>query len=137
VLRVFRPHLGIDYGAPAGAPVVAVATGTVMSAGWGGEGGNQIVLRHANGYETYYLHLSALLVRAGQHVTQGDVIGRVGMTGVATGPHLDYRIRKAGSFVNPLEEHKRLPPGEPVPAARMAAFLEERDRALAALGGAK
>jgi murein DD-endopeptidase MepM/ murein hydrolase activator NlpD len=133
VLRIYRPHLGVDYAAPAGSPVVAVAEGVVVSAAWSGEGGNQIVIRHPSGYQTYYMHLSSVGVRAGQRVGQGQVIGRVGMTGLATGPHLDYRIRRDGAFVNPLQEHKRLPPGEPIPPQYLAEFKVVRDAALARL----
>ncbi len=124
VFRTYRAHLGIDYAAPVGAPVVAVAAGTVVSAGWSGGSGNMVRLRHASGFETYYLHLSALArgIRAGVHVNQGELIGRVGATGTATGPHLDYRLRKNGVFVNPLIEHRKLPPGDPIAAAQLAAF---------------
>lgn len=124
VFRTYRAHLGIDYAAPVGAPVVAVANGSVVSAGWSGGGGNMVHLRHTNGFETYYLHLSAIAggIRPGVHVSQGQLIGRVGATGVATGPHLDYRLKKNGVFVNPLIEHRKLPPGEPIAAAQLAAF---------------
>ena len=124
IFRTYRAHLGIDYGAPLGAPVVAVSSGTVLSAGWSGGGGNMVRLRHASGYESYYLHLSSFAagIRAGVHVDQGQLIGRVGATGDATGPHLDYRLRKNGVFVNPLIEHRKLPPGEPIPDAQLAAF---------------
>ena len=137
-----RPHLGVDYGAPTGTPVIAVATGTVVSAGRSGGSGNMVRLRHTNGYETYYLHLSAFApgIRRGTRVTQGQVIGRVGSTGLSTGPHLDYRIRKNGTFVNPLLEHRNLPPGDPVPEEHLPAFQQVRDGALsrmqAALGPA-
>ena len=136
VLGVHRPHLGVDYGAPTGTPVIAVATGTVVSAGRSGGSGNMVRLRHTNGYETYYLHLSAFApgIRQGARVMQGQIIGRVGATGLATGPHLDYRMRKNGSFVNPLLEHRRLPPGEPVPAQHLEAFQRVRDQALVRLG---
>ena len=132
VLNRYRAHLGVDYGAPTGAPVVAVAHGTVISATFDRANGRMVRLKHAGGYETYYLHLSAFGrgIRAGARVSQGQVIGRVGATGLASGPHLDYRLRKSGVFVNPLAEHRRMPPGEPVPAAAMAAFEEARDRAL-------
>ncbi len=132
VFRTYRAHLGIDYAAPTGSRVVAVANGVVVSAGWSGGGGKMIRLRHANGYESYYLHLSAFArgIRPGARVSQGQVIARVGATGVATGPHLDYRIRKNGVFVNPLAEHRRLPPGEPIPAAALAAFRATRDALL-------
>jgi murein DD-endopeptidase MepM/ murein hydrolase activator NlpD len=126
----YRPHLGVDYGAPHGAPVVAVASGTVLSAGWNGGSGRMVRIRHASGYESYYLHLSSFAsgVRAGARVEQGQLIGRVGSTGTATGPHLDYRLRRSGVFVNPLAEHRRLPPGQPIPAALHAEFERARDR---------
>ncbi|HEY3383724.1 MAG TPA: M23 family metallopeptidase [Vicinamibacterales bacterium] len=133
ILRIVRPHFGVDYRAPAGAPVVAVANGTVVAAGWSGEAGRLIHLRHASGYETLYMHLASISagVRVGAHVSQGDVIGRVGMTGLATGPHLDYRVKKGGSYLNPLVVHRSLPPGEPIPPALLAQFRTARDRVLA------
>jgi hypothetical protein len=81
-------------------------------------------IRHASGFETYYLHLSAFAkgIRGGAHVDQGQLIGRVGATGAATGPHLDYRLRKNGVFVNPLTEHRKLPPGEPISDSGLPAF---------------
>ena len=88
-------------------------------------------LRHANGFESEYLHLSAIAVRSGERVRQGDLIGRVGATGLATGPHLDYRLKKNGVFINPLTAHRAMPPADPVPAARMAEFNNVRDRAFA------
>ena len=132
VLGGRRPHLGVDYGAPTGTPVIAVASGRVVSAGRSGGSGNMVRLRHTNGYETYYLHLSAFApgIRRGARVTQGQVIGRVGSTGLATGPHLDYRIRKNGTFVNPLLAHRNLPPGDPVPEEHLPAFEEVRDAVL-------
>ena len=138
VYRTYRAHLGIDYGAPTGAPVVAVSSGTVVSAGWSGAGGNMVRLRHAGAYESYYLHLSSFAkgIRAGVHVDQGQLIGRVGATGTATGPHLDYRLRKHGVFVNPLTEHRRLPPGEPIAASQLAAFRTAADSTLQRLSAA-
>jgi len=133
VLGGFRAHLGVDYRAPAGAPVVAVAGGVVVRAGANGGAGRMVHLRHANGFETEYLHLSSITVRAGTRVQQGDIIGRVGSTGLATGPHLDYRVRKNGVFINPLTVFQHLPPAEPVAQTEMAAFAMARDRALAAL----
>ncbi len=131
VHRSYRPHLGVDYGAPHGAPVVAVADGVVVSAAWAGGGGNQVRIRHSGGYESYYLHLSRFAkgVRAGARVGQGQLIGRVGSTGTATGPHLDYRIRRNGVFVNPRAEHAKLPPGEPISTAQLPAFRKMRDAA--------
>jgi murein DD-endopeptidase MepM/ murein hydrolase activator NlpD len=135
VHRVFRAHLGVDYGAPHGAPVVAVASGTVVSAGWAGAGGRQVRLRHAGGMETYYLHLSRFAkgVRAGQRVDQGQVIGYVGSSGTATGAHLDYRLKKNGVFVNPLVEHRKQPPGQPIPSTQLATFRQQRDGMLSRL----
>ena len=135
VFRTYRAHLGIDYGAPAGAAVLSVAAGTVISAGWSGGGGNMVRIRHASGFESYYLHLSAFGkgIHGGVHVDQGRLIGLVGATGTATGPHLDYRLKKNGVFVNPLLEHRKLPPGDPIPAAQLPAFRAQRDLTLQAL----
>jgi murein DD-endopeptidase MepM/ murein hydrolase activator NlpD len=133
VLREYRPHLGVDYRAPAGAPVVAVADGVVVSAGPSGGAGRMVHLRHANGYETKYLHLSTMTVHAGAHVRQGELIGRVGSTGVATGAHLDYRLMKNGSFINPIAAHRSMPPADPVPESQMSAFVAARDHAMASL----
>ena len=96
----------MDYGAPFGTPVYAVASGVVESAAWSGEAGRMVRIRHAGGYETAYLHLSSFGpgIRPGVRVDQGQLIGRVGQTGTATGPHLDYRIIKNGRYVNPIAE---------------------------------
>jgi murein DD-endopeptidase MepM/ murein hydrolase activator NlpD len=120
VLGGLRPHLAVDYGAPTGTPVRAVADGVVTASGRAGGFGLSVTIRHARGYETMYNHLSRTLVHAGKRVRQREVIGRVGSTGLSTGPHLDYRLRKNGRWVNPLME--TFIPGEPVPRARMAAF---------------
>ncbi|MGH7421008.1 MAG: M23 family metallopeptidase [Candidatus Rokuibacteriota bacterium] len=120
VLGGLRPHLAVDYGAPVGTPVRAVADGVVTRAGRNGGYGLSISLRHARGYETMYNHLSRIDVRRGNRVRQRQIIGRVGSTGLSTGPHLDYRVRKGGVFVNPLGE--KFIPGSPVPAHRRAAF---------------
>jgi murein DD-endopeptidase MepM/ murein hydrolase activator NlpD len=133
VLREVRAHLGVDYRAPAGAPVVAVADGVVVSAAMSGGAGRMVHLRHANGFETEYLHLSVLAVKAGARVRQGELIGRVGSSGLATGPHLDYRLKKNGTFINPVTAHRAMPPADPIPSAQMAAFDAARDRATAAL----
>jgi murein DD-endopeptidase MepM/ murein hydrolase activator NlpD len=133
ILRTVRPHLGVDYAAPVGTPVMAASDGVVTGAGWEGGFGKMVRLRHANGYETFYGHLSRISVRRGQRVQQGATLGAVGQTGLATGPHLDYRMRRNGFFVNPLTV--QLPPAEPVPLAERSAFQSVRDRALARLGG--
>lgn len=122
ILGGTRPHLAIDYGAPVGTPVWAVADGSVTVAGWKGGNGISVTLRHRSGYSTMYNHLSRLGtgVRPGSRVSQKQIIGYVGSTGLSTGPHLDYRIAKDGRFVNPLSE--KFIPGEPIPAAERAAF---------------
>jgi murein DD-endopeptidase MepM/ murein hydrolase activator NlpD len=130
-----RPHLGVDYAAPTGTRVLAVANGVVEFAGFSGEAGRMVRLRHAGGYETSYLHLSALGagIRPGVRVQQGDTIGRVGQTGTATGPHLDYRISRNGQFVNPLLELQRMPKGDPIAAASLPEFQRIRDAVFAEL----
>jgi murein DD-endopeptidase MepM/ murein hydrolase activator NlpD len=131
ILGRATPHLGIDYAAPTGTPVQAAANGVVLLAGWMNGYGQTVRLRHANGYETLYGHLSRIDVRAGQRVTQGDRIGAVGATGLATGPHLDYRMTRNGTFLNPLTVE--LPPAEPVGDEDRPAFEATRDHAMALL----
>ena len=135
VNQVFKAHLGVDYGAPTGSSVVAVAAGVVASAAYSGGSGNMVHIKHPGGFETYYLHLSAYGpgIRAGAHVAQGQLIGRVGMTGTATGPHLDYRLKRNGVFVNPVSVHSRQAPGEPIPAVLLANFKSSRDTLLSRL----
>jgi murein DD-endopeptidase MepM/ murein hydrolase activator NlpD len=136
ILHIRRAHLGVDYRAPAGAPVVAVAGGTVVFAGWTNGGGRTVRIRHASGYESGYLHLSAFApgIRSGARVDQGQLIGRVGSTGLATGPHLHFELKRGGAHVNPQTERKKLPPGEPVPSNQLEAFREARDREARELG---
>jgi murein DD-endopeptidase MepM/ murein hydrolase activator NlpD len=128
ILKRYRPHLGIDYGAPTGTPVQAIAEGRVVAAGYRGEAGKTVQIRHTNGYETYYCHLSRILVRVGQHVAQGERIGLVGATGLATGPHLDFRLRRHGTFINFAT--LTLPPAQPVAKADWAEFIVARDQEL-------
>jgi murein DD-endopeptidase MepM/ murein hydrolase activator NlpD len=125
ILGGIRPHLAVDYAAPPGTPVRAVADATVVSAGWDGGNGISIRLRHRSGYETMYNHLSRIAagVRPGARVAQRQVIGYVGATGLATGPHLDYRVARNGIFVNPLSE--KFIPGEPISAADRSRFQRE------------
>lgn len=131
----YRAHLAVDYGAPVGTPVLTVADGRVISATRDNANGNMVRIQHAQDYQTYYLHLSRFAegIRAGARVTQGQTIGYVGATGLATGPHLDYRIRKNGTFVNPLVEQRNMPPGDPIPDSAMESFTLVRDQALASL----
>jgi murein DD-endopeptidase MepM/ murein hydrolase activator NlpD len=101
ILGIVRPHLGIDYAAPTGTPVSAAADGKVSFAGWKGGFGNMVILTHGGAFETYYGHLNKILVRTGSYVKQSESVGTVGATGMATGPHLDYRMKKGQQFVNP------------------------------------
>jgi murein DD-endopeptidase MepM/ murein hydrolase activator NlpD len=131
ILKTYRAHLGTDYGAPTGTPVQAIADGRAVFAGPKGGAGNLVEIEHSNGYETYYMHLSRILVRNGQRVSQGDRIGQVGMTGLATGPHLDFRIEQRGKFLN--FEGLHLPSSEPIARRDWAAFVSARDHSLALL----
>jgi murein DD-endopeptidase MepM/ murein hydrolase activator NlpD len=133
VLHQYRAHQGVDYRAPRGAPVVAVAGGVVVFAGVNGGSGRMVHLRHANGYESQYLHLSSIAVRRGARVDQGELIGRVGSTGLATGPHLHYALKKNGVNVNPVTAHRAMPPGDPIASADRERFQEAADRLFSAL----
>jgi murein DD-endopeptidase MepM/ murein hydrolase activator NlpD len=135
ILNYTRAHNGVDFAAPAGAPVVSVGSGVVTLAGWTAGGGRTVRVRHASGYESEYLHLSSIAdgVRAGARVGQGELVGRVGATGLATGPHLHYGLRRDGAYVNPVREHQNMPPGEPVADIHRALFSAERDRVFSLL----
>ncbi|MGH9394391.1 MAG: peptidoglycan DD-metalloendopeptidase family protein, partial [Terriglobales bacterium] len=128
ILKTYRAHLGVDYAAPTGTPVQSIGNGVVTRAGRFGGDGNMVQIRHSGGYQTLYLHLSRILVRVGQRVAQGQRIGLVGMTGLATGPHLDFRIEHNGEFENFEALRKKLPPAEPVSRGQMAAFEAVRDQ---------
>jgi murein DD-endopeptidase MepM/ murein hydrolase activator NlpD len=112
LLGFVRAHQGVDYGAPEGTPVWAVGDGLVTSAGWNGNCGLAVQIRHRNGFDSVYCHLSRIDVAAGSRVGQKQVVGRVGTTGLSTGPHLHYALRRGGSYVNPLQV--QTPRGEPV-----------------------
>jgi len=126
ILKIRRPHHGLDYVAPAGTPVSATADGQVTFAGHKGQYGRLVILRHRNGYQTYYGHLSRIKVRNGANVTQGQVIGSVGSSGMSTGPHLHFELRRNQSPVNPRKAE--IPKGEPVPKEWMSEFKSRRDR---------
>ena len=120
---VVRPHTAVDYAAPSGTPVHALGDGTVISAGWGGGGGgNTVKIRHNSVYTTAYLHLRGFAkgIKAGARVHQGQVIGYVGMTGTATGPHLDFRVWKNGTPIDPLKLES--PSAEPIKKEHLPAL---------------
>lgn len=125
VLRIYRPHLGVDYAAARGTPVSSTGNGTIVFSGYKGQNGKMVRIRHKNAFETYYGHLSRIPkhIRKGARVSQGDIIGYVGSTGLSTGPHLDYRVKKNGRFVNPLTLD--LPDGSPVPESSQQEFLRK------------
>ena len=127
-----RPHTAVDYAAPAGTPVMSIGDGTVLSVGWAGGGGNTVKIRHNSSYTTSYMHLSryARGLKAGQHVHQGQVIGYVGSTGTATGPHLDFRVYKDGTAINPLKMES--PSADPIRPALLPA-LDSARQAYAAM----
>jgi len=125
VFGFHRAHTGVDFGAPTGTRVKATGDATVVFAGRKGGYGNLVILRHPNGYETYYAHLSAFAtgIRSGRAVGQGQVIAYVGTTGASTGPHLHYEVRIAGRPYNPMAI--KLPGSQPLVAAQRARFLEQ------------
>ena len=133
ITGVVRPHTAVDYAAPTGTPVHSIGDGTVTLCGWDGTGGgNRVRIRHMNGYETCYMHLSKFAsgIKAGARVAQGQTIGYVGATGHATGPHLDFRVWKDGTPIDPLKMIS--PPSEPLKPAYMdslatmySAYLKE------------
>ncbi len=136
VLRIRRPHHGVDYAAPSGTPVVAVGDGTVVSKGWDSKGGgNTLKIKHNTQYTTGYLHLRGFAkgISAGARVSQGQVIGYVGSTGTSTGPHLDYRVWRNGTPIDPLKMVSE--PAEPVSKENMAQFEVVRGRIMAELAG--
>jgi murein DD-endopeptidase MepM/ murein hydrolase activator NlpD len=131
ILKISRPHLGTDYGAPVGTPVQSIGAGRVEFAGRKGGDGNMVKITHSQGYQTMYLHLSKVFVHVGEHVEIGKTIGLVGMTGLATGPHLDFRISKNGQFQN--FEKLGLPPSAPVAKKNLPEFAQARAEWLPAL----
>ena len=136
VYKTRRPHLGVDYAAPAGTPVVAIADGTVTAKYWDKKGGGNVLkLKHTNGYTSAYLHLKGYAkgVNVGSRVSQGQTICYVGNTGTSTGPHLDFRVYKNGKAIDPLKIPSN--PVEPIKEANRKAFEDIRDRVMAELAG--
>ncbi len=135
VLQIWRPHLAIDYAAPSGTPVRTVGDGTVVKKSYDRSNGNLVRIRHASGYETSYIHLSRFAkgMKVGKRVEQGALIGYVGSTGIATGPHLDFRMFKNGQPINPSSVKSTT--ADPVSKGNMVAFQAEAVRLLTELGG--
>ncbi|MBK9108042.1 MAG: M23 family metallopeptidase [Saprospiraceae bacterium] len=133
VLKFSRPHLGTDYAAPHGTPIMAVGSGVVEAASYTGGNGNYVKIKHDNAHQTQYLHMSRFAsgVRRGAHVSQGQIIGYVGSTGLATGPHVCFRFWKNGRQV----DHRRLsfPSPEPLPESVLPEFLKHKERLLSIL----
>lgn len=131
ILKITRPHHGIDYAAPSGTPIWAVADGTVIYRGWAGGFGNLVKIRHPKGYVSYYAHLSRFPagLKVGDVVQQKQMIGYVGQTGLATGPHVCFRIAKDGKYVDPAR--LRTPAGPPVSPTLQHVFISTRDVLLA------
>ncbi len=130
IYKVYRPHYGVDYGAPIGTPVQATADGRVMLAGWNDGAGREVRLQHKNHYETLYMHLSGFAagIEPGADVRSGQVIAYVGSTGDSTGPHLDYRIYFHGTPVNPLAE--KFKPADPVRKEHREAYKQDVQKLL-------
>jgi murein DD-endopeptidase MepM/ murein hydrolase activator NlpD len=135
VQKRWKAHLGTDYAAPYGTPILATGDGVVERAGYSGGNGNYVKIRHNRTYETQYLHMRKILVKQGQVVKQGQEIGEVGSTGLATGPHVCYRFWKNGQQVDPRREV--LPSAEPLATADMPAFSQLRDGMLLRLDQAE
>ncbi|HZR46621.1 MAG TPA: peptidoglycan DD-metalloendopeptidase family protein [Candidatus Manganitrophaceae bacterium] len=128
ILKVSRPHLGIDYAAQYGTPVMAASGGTVTFVGWQGGHGKTVIVRHRNGYSTLYGHLSAYGdgIRVGKKIDQSDIVGRVGSTGLSTGPHLHYTLMKNGKAIDP--KNADVVRGDPLSKDSIASFAEQVQR---------
>lgn len=126
VLKRYKAHLGTDYAAPSGTPIVAVGDGTVIKSSYTSGNGKYVKIRHNGTYETQYLHMSKRAVKVGEYVTQGQVIGYVGSTGLATGPHVCFRFWKNGKQIDHFSEE--FPPSDPIPADKMEPYRLEQKR---------
>ena len=136
IYKTKRPHRGTDYAAPRGTPVYAAGDGRIVEAGYTRSNGNYVFIQHGEGFKTHYLHLNKKRVKRGDRVTQGQVIGTVGSTGAATGPHLHYEFLVNGVHRNPRTVHKILPKAKSLPDSELALFkvaIERPVQRLAAL----
>jgi murein DD-endopeptidase MepM/ murein hydrolase activator NlpD len=138
VLKIYRPHFGVDYAAPTGTPVMSIGSGTVIAKGYQpAGGGNFLKIKHNSVYTTSYMHLSKFAggISIGKSVKQGEEIGFVGATGLASGPHLDFRVFMNGSPVDPLKIKSE--PGLPIDQKYMKDYTVHRDSMMAKLNGVK
>lgn len=137
ILRIRRPHFGIDYAAPMGTPVRSIGDGIVTFVGWRGDYGRQVIIKHKNGYKSYYghLHRFAKGIKKGKFVKQGDIIGYVGMSGLATGPHLDFRISRYGKWLDYLK--LRPPPVKPLDEKELKRYENYKEELFALLDGVR
>lgn len=135
ILKKYRPHHGVDYAAPIGTPVRSVADGTVIAKSYQGAAGNMVKIKHPGNLTSGYLHLRGYAkgLHVGKRVSQGEIIGYVGSTGRSTGPHLDFRLWKGGTPINPLKIPQK--PAEPISEKNRTAFEHIRNRIVAELNG--
>lgn len=133
ILKKVRPHLGVDYGAQRGTPILAVGSGRVIYSGWKGQAGKTVKIKHNSTYTTAYCHMSKIASKAkkGSRVKQGQVIGYVGSTGLSTGPHLHFEFYENNRYVDPLG--RKFPSKDPVPKEELEAFKEAAKKAIALL----
>lgn len=134
LLRINRPHLGVDFAAPRGTPVRAIASGRVVYAGWKGFSGRYVRIDHGSGLESSYSHLQSISVRSGTRVQVGQIVGAVGASGLATGPHLHFALYRNGEYVNPMKV--KLPASPPLLSQYMPEFTRVRDDAMRELARA-
>jgi len=136
VLKRYRDHLGTDYAAPRGTPIMTVADGKIIEARYGRNNGYFVKVKHNNIYSTQYLHMSKFAkgIKPGKNVRQGDIIGYVGSTGLATGPHVCYRFWRNGKQVDPYKQND-LPDGEPILTQHLPAYNYVKEKYLKILDG--
>ncbi len=133
ILNYVSAHNGVDYGTPTGTPVWAVADGQVVRAGYDKGGGNMVCVKHVLSLETCYLHLSKIGVKVGERISQKAIIGESGNTGMSTGPHLHFAMKRGGSFVNPLNQN--FPRADPLPKDLLVDYREKIAGAKSLLDG--
>jgi murein DD-endopeptidase MepM/ murein hydrolase activator NlpD len=135
ILKIRRPHFGVDYAAPIGTPVYAIGDGRVITAGYAGGGGRTVKVRHNGVYTSSYMHLSGFGkgIHAGKYVMQGELVGYVGSSGLSTGPHLDFRVYRNGYPIDPLKMES--PPVDPIKSANKIAFDSAKAQSIKLLSG--